>query len=260
LLGVVPEYDEAELGEVQVEKIAWEHPQSVVSEAFRQVRTNLHFSGPAENLKTLLVTSATPEGGKTTTAANVAATLASEGKRVLLVDGNFHRPALNRLFGREGAPRGLSNVLVGHNTVADVIHASGVEGLDVVDAGPTPPNPAVLLRGKRMQDFLSSQREHYDLVIIDGPPALLVADARILASSVDGTILVVHAGETSRGIVHRMLRELRTDKVNVLGVVLNAVRAEKGGYFREAYETYHRYVASEKERPPVLAAGAGQES
>ena len=243
-LGMIPLYDDAELGETAVELITAEHPHSIVSESFRQIRTNLYFSAPAEELKSFLITGPTPESGKTTTATNLAITLAAENKRVLLVDANFRRPALNRLFAREGMPAGLSNVLVGHNTAADVIHATDLEGLDVIDAGPTPPNPAVLLSSERMASFLASQRSYYDTVIIDGPPALLVTDARILASLVDGVILVVRAKETSRGLVGRMIRELRSPKINILGVLLNGVKPQKGGYFREAYDTYHRYVAA----------------
>jgi len=244
LLGWAPRYDEAELGQLEVAMISHTHPQALLSEAYRQVRTNLHFSAPSDELKTLLVTSSSPGEGKTMTAVNLAITFAAEGRRVLLVDANFRRPALNRLFRREGAPRGLSNLLVGHCTGADIIAASEIENLEVADAGPVPPNPAVLLSGERMKAFLESQRSYYDLVILDGPPVLLVTDARVLAGRADGTILVVDAGSGTRGMAQRMIRELRADKVNLVGVVLNGVLPQKGGYFRQTYRTYYEYIGA----------------
>ena len=111
-----------------------------------------------------------------------------------------------------------------------------------------------------MKGFLESQKSYYDHVIIDGPPSLVVSDARILADWTDGTIIVVHAGDTSRGIVQRLIRELRTDKVQILGVVLNCVRPQKGGYFRKSYETYYDYVGHrEKASASLPAGGSGKE-
>jgi len=253
LLGMIPEYDEEDAEEIELAKVVSIHPQAVISESFRQIRTNLYFSAPLEELKVMLITSSGGGDGKTTVAVNLGITFASEGKRVLLVDANFRRSALNRLFPAEGAPRGLSNVLVGQASAADVIRNGGVEGLDVIDAGPAPPNPAVLLSSERMQTFLANQREYYDHIIVDGPPALLLTDARILAGLVDGTIMVIHAGNTSRGIVGRMLRELQTDQVRILGVLLNAVRPQKGGYFRETYRNYYDYISHEPVPEPEPA-------
>ncbi len=253
-LGMIPEYDEEDAEEIELAKVCSIHPQEMISESFRQIRTKLYFSAPQEELKVMLITSSGADCGKTTAAVNLGITFASEGKRVLLVDANFRRAALNRLFPIEAPPRGLSNVLVGQASAADVIRNTGIEGLDVMDAGPVPPNPAVLLSNERMQKLLASQREYYDHVIIDGPPALLVSDARILAGLVDGTILVVHAGNTSRGVVGRMQRELKTDQVRILGVLLNAVRPQKGGYFRQSYRSYYDYINAEPEREPEPVA------
>jgi len=254
LLGMIPEYDEEDAEDIELAKVCSIHPQEVISESFRQIRTNLYFSAPLEELKVMLITSSGAGCGKTTAAVNLGITFASEGKRVLLVDANFRRAALNRLFPIEAPPRGLSNVLVGQASAADVIRSAGIEGLDVMDAGPVPPNPAVLLSSERMQKLLTSQRDYYDHIIIDGPPALLLTDARILAGQVDGTIMVVHAGNTSRGVVGRMLRELKTDQVRILGVLLNAVRPQKGGYFRETYRSYYDYISPEPEREPEPVA------
>ncbi len=255
MLGMVPEYDELDSDEVEIAKIAYIHPHAMMSESFRQIRTNLYYSAPAENMRTLLVTSCSAKCGKTSTAVNLAITLAVEGKRVLVVDANFRKSAINRLFAQEGAPRGLSNILVGQTPAAEVIRKTEIEGLDVMDAGPEPPNPSGLLNSDRMKVFLESQKGYYDHVIIDGPPALVVSDARILADWTDGTIIVVHAGDTSRGIVQRLIRELRTDKVQIMGVVLNCVRPQKGGYFRKSYETYYDYVGHRETASASLPEG-----
>jgi len=254
LLGMIPRHEDADTDLLHLAKISYNQPQALISEAFRQVRTNLYFSAPAEEMKTILITSSSAGCGKTTVAVNLAITLATEGKRILLVDANFRRAAINRLFGAEGPPRGLSNILVGQVPAAEVIRPSEIEGLDLVDAGPAPPNPAVLLSGSRMQDFLESQKQYYDHIILDGPPMLVVTDARIIAGIVDGAIAVVHAGDTSRGVVQRMMGELKNNQVHMLGVLLNAVRALKGGYFSESYKSYYEYIGAEttvtKSLPP----------
>jgi len=260
MLGMVPEYDEMDSDDVEIAKITYTHPYAIISESFRQIRTNLYYSAPAENMRTLLVTSCSAKCGKTSTAVNLAITLALEGKRVLIVDANFRKSSINHLFAQEGAPRGLSNILAGQSPAAEVIRKTEIEGLDVMDAGPEPPNLSVLLNSDRMKAFLESQKSYYDHVIIDGPPALVVSDARILADWTDATIIVVHAGDTSRGIVQRLIRELRTDKVQILGVVLNSVRPQKGGYFRKSYESYYDYVGHRETASASLPAGvAGQD-
>jgi len=257
LLGMIPFYDEQEDGkETVLALVAHSHPQAMISEAYRQVRTNLFFSAPINELKTLFITSSVAGCGKTTTAVNLAITLAAEGKRILLVDANFRRALLNRLFVMEGPPRGLSNVLVGQVPAAEVIHASGYEGLDIVDAGPVPPNPSVLLGSERMKKFLESQKQYYDHIIVDGPPVLVVTDARILARQADGTIALIKAGKTSRGIVQRMVRELKNNKVNLLGVLLNEVRPRKGGYFHKAYRSYYDYISYDSNPVGALPVGA----
>ncbi|MBN1765872.1 MAG: polysaccharide biosynthesis tyrosine autokinase [Sedimentisphaerales bacterium] len=260
LLGMIPKYDdeeeeEEEDEEVCIEKIALIRPESLMGEFYRKLRTNLTFSAPAGELKTLFITSSAAGCGKTTTAINLAITFASEGRRVLLVDANFRRPTLNRLFPADGPLRGLSNILVGHTTVADVVRQSGMEGLDIIDSGPSPPNPADLLGNKRMRDFLNSQKQYYDYIIIDGPPSLIVIDANILAGLVDGTIAVLHAEQTSRGIAGRMIREFKANQIRLLGVVLNAVRARKGGYFEKSYQSYYDYIHIQQEISEALPAG-----
>ena len=239
---MVPLADEDDYEGVKIEKIAAERPDSVMSEFYRHIRTNLLFMAPTGELKSLLVTSSSADCGKTTTAVNLAITLAGEQSKVLLVDANFRRPALGKVFGEGGSSRGLANILVGQAQASDVIRASGVGNLDVLDCGPLPPNPAELLNNKMMRSFMAEQKDRYDYVIIDGPPSLVVTDARILASEVDGTILVARAGKTARGMAQRMIRELgATTQSRILGMILNGVEPRRGGYFEEAYQSYYEY-------------------
>ena len=239
LLGLVPEYDEDDADDLA--KILLTRPTCIVSEFIRQARTNLMFSAPADTLKTLLFTSCQAESGKTTIASCIAISLAQDHKKVLFVDANFYRPSLHKLFPANGT-EGLSNYLTDQNSLDEIIHKTDVVNLSVVFSGPKPPNPAGLFSSPRMVEFLASQREIYDYVIIDGPPSLVVLDAKVISSMVDGTIDVVYAEEESRGMVNRMNRELGQMKANVIGVMLNGVQHRKGGYFKKAFKTYSSYV------------------
>ncbi len=249
-LGMIPLYEEDDADTVEISRICALHPQSLFSESFRQMKTDIMFSAPEGELKTLLVTSSSAGCGRTVTAVNLAITFAAEGKRVLLVDGNFRRPAIHRLFAAGSENLGLSNVLVGQATAEKTIHASDIPNLDVLGSGPLPPNPAHLLGSRQMREFMDQQRRQYDLVIIDGPPALVVNDARTLATLSDGTLVVVRAEKTSRGIVQRLLRELAIANVRILGVAVNAVRPRRGGYYQKSYRSYYDYV----ETRPAAAA------
>ncbi|MBN2063603.1 MAG: polysaccharide biosynthesis tyrosine autokinase [Sedimentisphaerales bacterium] len=242
LLGLVPEYDQGDIDDLA--RILISRPSCITSEFIRQARTNLLFSAPADTLKTLLFTSCQAESGKTTMACCMAISLAQENKKVLLIDANFYRPALRNIFPAPGT-EGLSNYLTGQNSVADVIHKTEIENLSVLYSGPKPPNPAGLFGGEYMAQLLKSQRAVYDYVIIDGPPSLIVLDSRVISSQVDGTIAVVFAEEESRGMVNRMVRELKQMKANIVGILLNGAQYRKGGYFKEAYKTYHDYVESD---------------
>ena len=250
-LGMIPIYDEEDADDIVLQKVVNERPHAIISEYYRQLRTDLAFIAPEGELKTLFVTSSGAGCGKTMTAVNIALILAFEGKRVLLVDANFRRPLIHRLFAQDSSQVGLSNILVGKAVAEDTIRSGSVNGLDVLDSGPLPPNPADLLNSKQMREFLAIHREKYDFVIIDGPPALLVSDARVMCAVVDGTIVVVRAGVTSRGVLHRLLRELKSTNGRVLGVLLNGVRPLKGGYYQKNYDLYYDYVGADSRTVPT---------
>jgi succinoglycan biosynthesis transport protein ExoP len=250
--------DDSDIEGIDLSHVVRQAPYSMTSECYRQLRTNLKLSGPmATEHKTILITSPSAGDGKTSVAVNLAATTLHEGKRVLLIDANFRRPSSGLLFPRteadgsvsEHADSGLSNYLMGQcQDEKEIIRSSGIEGLDIIDSGPLPANPAELVDHPRMKQMLERTKQLYDFVIIDGP-ALLVSDAKVLASHTDGTLVVFNAAGTHRGMAQRILRELQNVHANTVGTVLMAVKSRKGGYFREVYRSYQEY-----QRVPVNQA------
>jgi succinoglycan biosynthesis transport protein ExoP len=244
LLGTIPNADEDELVDgTDLCHVVRQAPYSIISESYRQMRTNLRLSGPPEATKAILVTSAAASEGKTSTAINLAATLLTEDKKVLLIDTNFRRPTSLRTFpdSTAGAYPGLSNLLTGQCSVKDAIRPTGVPNLDIIDCGPLPPDPAELLGNSRMRHVLEELRKTYDNIVLDGPPALLVSDAKLLYDVVDGVLLVLNADISRRGMAIRMLREMRAINGSILGCVLFNVKALKGGYFHETFKLYRDY-------------------
>lgn len=245
---------------IELSHVVRDAPYSIMSEAYRQFRTNLKLSGAeGGSQKTLLVTSGSSGDGRTTVAVNTAYTFIADNKRVLLIDTNFRKPATTVLFGRtrvdgtqpQHPDLGLSNYLMGQSDESSVIRSCDVKGLDIIDSGPLPQNPSELLGGDQMVKLIKTVRENYDYVIIDGPP-LLVSESKALASIVDGTIVVFNAEQTKRGAAQRALRELREVNANVIGTVLLGVKSMKGGYFHEVYDSYQRYQDQEV-RPSLKA-------
>ncbi|MCK4601735.1 MAG: polysaccharide biosynthesis tyrosine autokinase, partial [Phycisphaerae bacterium] len=197
LLGMVPHTDDLE-EEIEDLRLAFmTNPNSLIGEAFRQIRTCLLFSGPASQRRSLLVTSAMPEDGRGTVVMNLAASFAHSGRNVLVVDTNFRQPMIRKLF--PGCPEsGLSDALVGQANWADLTH-SVEPNLHVMSSGPLPPNPAELLGSDQMQQIVSDMVEKYDQVIFDGAPSLVVTDSPVLSTCVDGVVLVVRAGANTYG-------------------------------------------------------------
>ncbi len=239
MLGFVPHVNDLDEDIEEVRLVFMSNPHSVIGESFRQIRTCVQFSGPAEQLQSLLVTSAQPADGRTTVAMNLAAAFARNGSNVLVVDANFRQPAMERLF-RQCTNTGLSNALVSQGLWSD--HVVEIEpNLSVLPAGPLPPNPAELLGSETMRQLMSETTASYDYVIIDGPPCLLVTDAAVIASIVDGTVLTVKAATNTFGAVQRTRDILNRVNAHVLGVVLNGIRVTAGGYLRDNYRTFYEY-------------------
>jgi len=244
LLCAIPDASEDDLGrDVDLPLTAHQAPYSITSECYRQLRANFELSGSAKSYKAVLVTSGDAGDGKTSVAVNLAVTFVAKNQKVLLVDANFRRPSLQTIFAGTYAADsnfGLSSLLMGRCGY-EAIRPSGIEGLDVIDSGPMPSNPAELLASGQMKKLVKEQRKIYDYVIIDSPPLLLVSDAKVLAKVVDATILVLNAAATRRGAAQRAIYELRVVGANVVGCVLLAVRAMKGGYFHKQFKSYRRY-------------------
>ena len=197
-------------------------PKNPVSEQFRTIRTNIEFASVAKgNVKTLLISSPLPSEGKSTITANLAVAYAQQGKKVLLVDTDLRRPTVARTFGVTDN-HGLTNYLADVNSDAgSIIHHTRMATLDVVASGPVPPNPAELLASSRMTNLIVELRKRYDMVIFDVPPFLMVTDAQVLMSKVDGVAVVVSGKQTAKSALQRTVDMLKLADAPVLGFIFN---------------------------------------
>ncbi|HEX5775075.1 MAG TPA: polysaccharide biosynthesis tyrosine autokinase, partial [Caulobacteraceae bacterium] len=205
-------------------------PRSSVSEAYYSVRTALQFSTPTGVPDVLLVTSSRAAEGKSTTSRVIAQNFARLGMRVLLVDADLRNPSLHRMLGRDNS-RGLSNLLTGGERIEEVVQPTPEPNLSFIPCGPLPPNPAELLGSEQLRGVLSEASSLYDLVMLDGPPILGLADAAILANAASGVLLVVAAHETKRGPARAALRRLKSGAGGkILGAVLTKLDLKRSAY------------------------------
>ena len=249
-------------------------PQSTVAEAYRSLRTNVEFLSLEKNVKTLCITSASLMEGKTTTAINLAITIAQMGKRTLLVEADLRKPFLHHAFGIPRDP-GLTEVIVGNKEWRECLRTTtdlmlgplgverlmtmpNVDKLFLLASGTPPPNPAEFLNSQRMQDLIAQFREQFDFVIFDCPPILPVTDAAILASKTDGTLMVYRVGKIARSALKRAKALLENVRGRVLGVVLTGLKAETSADYEELQ--YYRYAyghepgRAERAEPPSRPA------
>ena len=214
--------------------------RSPSAEAYRVLRTNLQFSSLDKPLSTLVITSATPGEGKSTTAANLAIVLAQTETRVILVDADLRRPSLHKIF-RLPNHTGLSTALLDKQHDPETyLQDTDVPNLRVLVTGPVPPNPAEMLSSSRMFEVIETLKQEADVVVFDMPPVLAVADASILASRTDGTVLVVGVGEARGEMLVQAVERLESVGVHPLGVVLNKLTERKSGYY---YYYYYQYAS-----------------
>lgn len=206
------------------------NPKSPISEQYRTIRTNIQFASVDNKIQSLLVTSSGPGEGKSTTTANLAVVYAEAGKKVLLVDADLRKPTVHYTFRLDNLT-GLSNVLVGENTLDEAANRTDIENLDVISCGPIPPNPSELLASRKMEQFISEATESYDLVIFDTPPVLAVTDAQILANMVDGSILVVRSKQTELESATKAKDVLEPARAKLLGTVLNGREKQGSNYY-----------------------------
>jgi capsular exopolysaccharide synthesis family protein len=219
-------------------------PHSPRAEAFRTLRTNLQFVDAANHPRSIVFTSSVPNEGKTTTAANLAITMAAGGARICVVEGDLRRPRLLQYMGMDGS-LGLTNVLIGQADLGDVLQQFADSSVYVLGAGSVPPNPSELLGSTAMIETLRDLESRFDTVIIDSPPLLPVTDAAVLSTIAGGTVIVVGAGKVDRDHLARSLHALETVNGRVLGLVLNMIPT-KG---TDGYYYYHQGYAPESSPP-----------
>jgi polysaccharide biosynthesis transport protein len=233
-----------------VELVTQVRPQSQMAESYRALRTSLLLSNLGAPPKVIMITSALPQEGKTTTSINCAVVLAQKGIRVLLIDADLRRPSIHKMLGM-GPRSGLSNVLTGSATVEQAITRSSVlPNLSVLPAGTPPPNPAELLASTNMRDVVEQLRGQYDHVVIDTPPVLSVTDAVVLSPRTDAVVLVIRSGHTTKQALRRSRDILMQVNAKVSGVLLNAVDLSSPDYYYyyEYQGKYSRYYRDDEPR------------
>lgn len=213
--------------------------RSPEAEAFKVLRSNLHFLTIDREVKSLLVTSTAPDEGKSTISANLALTLAQTGKKVLLMDCDLRMPTLHKIF---KAPnfRGLTNLLADMTTMEEAIQEIEGTGVHFLSAGPIPPNPAELLASEKMSDLIMTLRASYDYILVDAPPILAVTDAVLISPKVDGVILVSAVNKTRVDRAKEARDQLLRANARILGVVLNGVERSRDDQY------YYYYYGEDK--------------
>jgi len=230
-----------------VELVTQTRPHSQMAESYRALRTSLLLSNLGAPPKVIMVTSALPQEGKTTTSINAAVVLAQKGVRVLLVDADLRRPTIHKTLGM-GPHSGLSNVLTGSTILEQAITRTAIlPNLFVLPAGTPPPNPAELLASSNLKDMLDQLKEQYDHIVIDTPPSLSVTDAVVLSPRADAVVLVIRSGQTTKQVLRRSRDVLAQVNAKIVGVLLNAVdlRSPDYYYYYEYQGKYARYYRDE---------------
>ena len=222
--------------------VAHADPKSAAAEAYRSLRTSIQFAGLDHKCRTILMTSASPGEGKSTTVANFGVVMAQTGSRVCLIDSDLRRPTLHRVFGLSNS-KGLTTALLEGLPFGQVAQATAVPNLFVLTSGPVPPNPAELVGSNRMRESLEAVVEEFDMILLDSPPLVSVSDAVALAAFTDGVVLVVHTGKVPHEVIRRAAGQLHAVKGRILGVVMNAVNLKRDGYYYDYYRYYHSYYA-----------------
>lgn len=242
VLGVIPLLHESQLDGDERGRDLYVHkqPASSVAECCRSLRTNILFSSADRQLKTIVVSSANPREGKTTSVIYLGTTMAQSGQRVLLIDTDMRRPRLHVSMG-VSRQTGLSNLIVGDKGYDEVIKATDIPNLSILPCGPLPPNPAELLMSQRFHAVLEELSRRFDRIILDSPPLQLVTDAVVLSKQTDGVILIVHADKTLRDDAKRAAKQIRSVGGGIFGTVVNAIDDSRSTYYYGKYGAYYSY-------------------
>ena len=222
----------------EVTLIANSDAKSPVSEAYRTIRTNIKFSNIAgRELKTIMLTSATPNEGKSTTISNLAVVMAQAGHSVVVCDCDFRNPTQHKIFSVPN--KGLSNCVSTGSDVMEIVQPTKIPNLYVLTSGPVAPNPSELLGSQNMVDIFEKLKQYFDYVLVDTPPIMPVTDAAVVSGKVDGTILIIASGEVSPSIAVEAKKRLEQAGAHMLGVVLNKVDVASTGHYGYGYYYYY---------------------
>lgn len=222
----------------EVTLIANSEAKSPVSEAYRTIRTNIKFSNIAgKELKTIMLTSAIPNEGKSTTISNLAVVMAQAGHSVVVCDCDFRNPTQHKIFNLTN--KGLSNCVATGSNVMDIIQRTSIPNLYVLTSGPVAPNPSELLASQNMVDIFKELKQHFDYVLVDTPPIMPVTDAAVVSGKVDGTIMVIASGTVSPAIAVEAKTRLEQAGAHLLGVVLNKVDVAGNSHYGYGYYYYY---------------------
>lgn len=217
---------------------AYKDPKSPISEAYRTIRTNIQFAGVDKPMQVIIVTSATPNEGKSTVISSLAVVLAQAGKKVLLMDCDFRNPTLHKLFGLEN--KGTTNYVATNEPLANIMQQAEQENLTVIPSGPVPPNPSEILTSQKIAILLEKFKKEYDYILLDTPPVLPVTDASALSTKADGVLLVVASNSISPSEARLAKTRLELAGAKIIGCVLNKVDVAPHGY-GYGYGHYGRY-------------------
>jgi capsular exopolysaccharide synthesis family protein len=214
----------------------------MAAECCRSIRTNILFMSPDHPVRTMVITSPSPQEGKTTSAINLAIAMAEAGGRVLLIDTDMRRPRLHRSFAVPNQV-GVSTLILGNSKLEDAIKHTEIPNLDVLPCGPLPPNPSELLHTKRFAQILEDCKGRYERIILDSPPTSAVTDPAVLGNLADGVILIVKGASTTREAAAHARRQLVSAKCRLLGVIVNEIDFSNPGYGYHYYyyRKYSRY-------------------
>lgn len=238
-------------------------PQSVLAESFRSLRTNIQFSALEKNIKSIVLTSATPLEGKTVVTSNLAIAMAQGGLKTLLLGVDLRKPTLYKIFGLDASPgitdlvlgnydfsdtvKTVTDIMMGKMSMDEIMLTPGIDNLHIITCGSIPSNPAELMHSEQFKDFIDEIRNQYDVILMDTPPMISAADASILSMKADGVLFVYRVGEVARGILKRVKAQLEQVKANIIGVVLNGIKAEISPDFEELRQHKYYYYYGEKD-------------
>jgi len=210
--------------------VTWHNPKSPIAETYRILRTNIQFMDIDSNMKSILVTSAGPNEGKSLTTSNLAISIAQNNNKVIVIDADLRKPTLHSIFGVSANP-GVTNVLLGQIELSSALQETDIENLSILTSGPLPPNPAEMVGSAKMNELIQKAGDLADVVIIDSPPLMPVTDGALLAAAVNGVVMVIAKDLTRKDQAMKAKDIIASSQTKLLGIVFNMSGAERKGYY-----------------------------